>query len=352
LLLAGIDEAGYGPTLGPLCVGMSLFCIRDWSPGQPAPDLWKLLSTGVCRKPSDRRRRVPIADSKRLKLANDAKSNHPLVHLERGVLACLRSLESSPATDAELMKALDAPVMESPWYGGEPVPIPMALTPGEIAIGAGRIAASLERAGVEILDLRCIIITESALNEVIRTTGSKAEATAMAVGEHIRRVVAAVAARQCSEDRCSDTATESSAEGAEPSAVAVATEPARAMPLRVVCDQLGGRTQYQDILARELPGATVTPLTESGERSRYSIGPESVVQFMPEAEAAHLPVALASMVAKLVRELSMLRFNRYWCSRHPGLKATAGYTQDARRWLQDMRDLLHPDERAAMVRIA
>jgi hypothetical protein len=228
----------------------------------------------------------------------------------------------------------------------------MALTPGEIAIGAGRIAAALERAGVEILDLRCIIVAEFALNEVIRTTGSKAEATAMAVGEHIRRVLAAVALRQSAEDRNSDAASGSSIEGAERGAVAIATEPSSAMPLRIVCDQLGGRTQYQDILARELPGAMIMPLAETGERSRYAIGPEAVVQFMPEAEAAHLPVALASMVAKLVRELSMMRFNRYWCSRRPELKPTAGYSQDARRWLHDMRDVLHPQERAAMVRIA
>ena len=82
LLLAGIDEAGYGPTLGPLCVGMTLFRVRDWEPGQEAPDLWKLLSGTVCKKPSDARRRIPIADSKALKLANDTKTRHPLVHLE------------------------------------------------------------------------------------------------------------------------------------------------------------------------------------------------------------------------------------------------------------------------------
>jgi hypothetical protein len=58
------------------------------------------------------------------------------------------------------------------------------------------------------------------------------------------------------------------------------------------------------------------------------------------------------MIAKLVRELSMARFNRYWCARRAELKPTAGYAQDARRWLHDMQDVLHPDERAAMVRIA
>ena len=76
------------------------------------------------------------------------------------------------------------------------------------------------------------------------------------------------------------------------------------------------------------------------------------VQFRPEAEEAHLPVALASMTAKMVRELSMSRFNRYWCARMPELKPTAGYVQDARRWLEDLDGVMYDDEREAMVRQA
>lgn len=343
LLLAGIDEAGYGPTLGPLCVGLSVFRIRDWNPGDPAPDLWRLLKSGICRKPGDARRRIPVADSKRLKLANDVKTRHPLVHLERGVLAFLRSLDAAPATDAEFFSGLGADLGEHPWYRVDPTPLPIALTPGEIAIAGGRIAAALERAGIELVDLRCAVVCESAVNQAIQRTGSKAEATAAAVGEHLRRVVAHWKAAAVPE-----AVAVGGGPDTPPECAASESPPA----LRIVCDQLGGRTQYQGILTRELPGAEVVPLTETGERSRYSIAPEAVVQFMPEAEASHLPVALASMVAKLVRELCMARFNRYWCARCPGLKPTAGYAQDARRWLDDMHEVLSPEERAAMVRIA
>ncbi len=48
----------------------------------------------------------------------------------------------------------------------------------------------------------------------------------------------------------------------------------------------------------------------------------------------------------------MMRFNRYWASRQAELKPTAGYVQDARRWLGDVQGTMTPEERKAMVRLA
>ena len=61
---------------------------------------------------------------------------------------------------------------------------------------------------------------------------------------------------------------------------------------------------------------------------------------MPEAERQHLPVALASMTAKYVRELFMLRFNRFFSRAVPELRPTAGYVTDARRFLSDVQPVI------------
>ncbi len=121
LIYAGIDEAGYGPLLGPLCVGASVFRIEDWSEGEQAPNLWKLLSTSVCRSPTDKRRRIAVDDSKALKLPNDSPKHHPLTHLERGVLTFLNVLAREdgaavghPAHDLDLFSRLGAGVPEEP----------------------------------------------------------------------------------------------------------------------------------------------------------------------------------------------------------------------------------------------
>ena len=48
-----------------------------------------------------------------------------------------------------------------------------------------------------------------------------------------------------------------------------------------------------------------------------------------------MPVALASMTAKYVRELAMAAFNAHWTTLAPELRPTAGYPLDARRWRGD-----------------
>jgi ribonuclease HII len=53
---------------------------------------------------------------------------------------------------------------------------------------------------------------------------------------------------------------------------------------------------------------------------------------MPRADRDNGLVALASIVSKAIRELWMDGFNAYWCARVPGLRPTAGYPVDARRF--------------------
>ena len=49
-----------------------------------------------------------------------------------------------------------------------------------------------------------------------------------------------------------------------------------------------------------------------------------------------MPTALASMVAKYFRELSMRAFNEFWSAHVPNLRPTAGYYVDATRFKRDI----------------
>lgn len=326
LIIAGVDEAGYGPLLGPLCVGLAVFRVASWSEGSPAPDIWSLLARGVAPALKGAACRLVIADSKELKLPNSAVRKHPLTHLERGVLTMLGLEGVRPADDEALLQALAASPPPGKSYSGPPIPLPLAWTPEQIAIAANPVLEDMARAEVESIALSVRIVGEKEFNRLVRDGGGKGATTAAAVAGHFRRVMDLAA--PMAEDE-----------------------------VRFVCDRLGGRVQYADVVA-EMAGTTVDAVRvaeETDERSRYFVrvaGRNVGVVFQTGAEKAHLPVALASMAAKYVRELSMLRFNRYWGERAPGLAPTAGYWQDAKRWLKAVGDRLSAEERREMVRIA
>lgn len=324
LLYAGIDEAGYGPLLGPLCVSVCVLRVEGWKPGNPAPDLWKALDRWVARSPAKAAGRICVADSKKLKLSNALKTKHPLTHLEMGVLSFLRAWGHEAETDEALFACLGTRLEGHPWYAGDPTALPIANDPGLVAVAASRLAAA-EGAGVRLMGLRCTAVGETAFNQVVRDAGSKAAVTAGVISDLVRTV---------------------------------AHEADAQTDLRIVCDRQSGRADYRDLLSAAFPDADVVCDARSGVATHYTLRLRKPVQreigvlFQTEAEDRHLPVALASMTAKLVRELAMARFNRYWCGRCPELKPTAGYRQDGARFLRDLHTIVTPTERATMVRMA
>jgi hypothetical protein len=123
----------------------------------------------------------------------------------------------------------------------------------------------------------------------------------------------------------------------------------------VVCDKHGGRNRYAGHLLAELGPSTIVTLRESAELSSYrlALGGRTVsIRFARAADGADRAAALASMAAKYVRELFMEGLNRYFAARVEGLRPTAGYYADGRRFLEDIAAVLEttPGGRTALVR--
>ncbi|MFZ4722337.1 MAG: hypothetical protein ACOYMI_04225 [Phycisphaerales bacterium] len=313
-IVAGMDEAGYGPLLGPLVVCCWAFEVVDRA--SDATDLWKRLSTAVCRRPNDKKGRIAIDDSKTLKGAKDA-AGHPLRHLERGVLCALGALAAGDAgvpihaSDDGLLEALSLDASPPlPWYGNTAASaLPLCHPRDELALAANRLRLALAHAGIRPLLARAVLVEPEDLNRIAGAAGSKGAVNGWAA----MRLACMLRAAHPDAD------------------------------IDLACDRHGGRTRYREELGRAFPDAAVRVLQETEEASHYELreGRGTLhVHFEVEADARHLPVALSSMTAKYLRELRMARLNAFFAKHRPGLAPTAGYVQDGKRFLAEIEPLL------------
>ena len=316
--VAGIDEAGLGPLLGPLCLGYSVLRF----PAGPRT-LWQRLAPLVSERPSDKRARFVVADSKRV-FNRSLRGAQRLEATALGFLAqttSKRKLERSaenllwstpralaPTSSKEILR-------EHPWYGAEPC-VPWSLDAPSLELSAESLARLLGVQGIEVLEAGVVVVPEGELNRSFAKTGSKSATE----WEHTARILDRLWERHALEAGAA---------------------------LKVVIDRLGGRSHYGSLLAKALPQAVLKRRRETPQRSEYELRAKSAtdqralrVLFAERAEQGSFPVALASCLAKYARETAMRSFNAYFGARQSGLAPTAGYTTDGRRWLEQARAAL------------
>lgn len=316
-LLIGMDEAGLGPNLGPFVVAATVWEV----PGPPEEfDFWSVFDSVVTSTPRSRDPRLHIADSKQV-----FQPHKGLKGLERGVWSALslcgiraatyadlcrglqrtvqptpvpvamgagRSLfdcESEEVSDSDSVCPLDEDHAGLPWYIGCGHSIP-EHPPEESIVTAWQQACSA--AGVRLIAIGADVVEPRRLNRLMRRFDNKSQATSRLAMNLLRGL----------------------------------WDPAQ--PALIVADKHGGRNRY-DLLLRNAFGS-VERVVEGATCSAYRVG-RGTIRFEPRAESQG-PVALASMVAKYLRELAMTQFNRFWLDRIPGLKPTQGYPLDARRF--------------------
>ncbi len=317
LVYAGVDEAGYGPMFGPLTVACAVLALPANDAAAGAPKLWSMLRGAVAKQVGSAKGRIVVCDSKRLKRSAadaDDPARHPLAHLERGVLAFLRCVGATvPESDRALIEAIApgawAHLEREPWYGGPALALPLGNDATKLRIDANVLSKALERANVGAASLRCHALSEAQFNEAVGRVRTKSAASFHLVGRHLAAIMDVYGEHHP----------------------------------RVVVDRQGARMRYREPLQMLFPEAMIRILDEEDSISRYELALNSrrmTITFTEKAEDSHLPVALASMLAKYVREVLMIRFNRYFAALRPELKPTAGYVEDGRRFLAEIEDLI------------
>ncbi|HUE69337.1 MAG TPA: hypothetical protein VMP01_00500 [Pirellulaceae bacterium] len=298
--LIGTDEAGYGPNLGPLVIGATVW----QTPPRTAPEaLYALLAPCVSCEPAEKR--LAIADSKAL-----YKPGLGLAALERVVLAIL-AIRQQPVSDwPSLWRSLagiDAGDLRcDAWHDGFELQLPRDVALDELQSAAQQLAGGLAQAELEITAVQARAVFPERFNREVRECGNKAEVLSLTT----LGLVAELA--------------EQVPDGNE---------------VTVICDKHGGRNYYAALIQHVFPETWVRVVREGPGESvyRFRLGDRRMeLRFLMGGEQM-LPTALASMTAKYLREIAMIPFNAFWQQHVPGLKPTAGYPGDSRRFLAEIR---------------
>lgn len=299
-VLAGVDEAGLGPILGPLVVAGTAF------EGPAGTDPWQRLGTVVSRERTEKGK-LRVADSKKVN-----QGRRGLQRLEETVLGFWGAWRGALPTDLEDLLhtcGVDTePLRRCPWYHDLALPLPLRADPGLVELQAHQLARALAAAdiGIQRLTVRPVDVEE--FNRLIEDTDNKSRAHFQAYSRVIAELLALLPG------------------GAH-----------------LVADRCGGIVHYLPSLHRAYPAASIRVLDESASLSRYEIGTRTGpvrVSFAARGEDHSFPTALASCIAKYVRELMLCLLNRWFEARVPGLRPTAGYYTDGNRFLADIGELI------------
>ncbi len=302
-ILLGLDEAGYGPNIGPLVIGASIWQVtNEYDAQQLGFDLRPTVIEKTWRNGD---KHIPLGDSKNL-----FSPNAGIRSLETGVWSMLAALGTGELTLAELIDQLCQPgtanrLAVHPWY--DTVDQPGMIEQSRSLINELQTAAKeqFDRAGVRFLGAHARIIAEQEFNQQVAESGSK--------GQLLSVQTLSLAATLMDQFKC---------------------------PIEVYCDRQGGRKKYLPLLMEIMSPEWFQVVDESPARSSYrSLSkPFKTIHFTVGGDAFP-PVGLASMTAKYLRERLMSLINAFWRKHQRNLRPTAGYPQDAKRFRSEIASL-------------
>ena len=291
MILAGVDEAGLGPTLGPLATAAAALSVPvSWDPDTP----WDGLSAAFCREWGKKERRAGVADSKILYRCGGMAA----LELTVGAFSFLVNGSYVPPGICD--------GAEHACYDGFLDAFPLHCESAVVDASAAAMRKALDGAGAGAVHYETALLFEPELNRRYDSGLNKNEALLMETGRHLAAL----------SEKFPDSA------------------------ILAVVDKQGGRNDYLPFLVALFPGVWPETLETGAECSRYRMrrpGGVMEIRFQAKADRTSFATALASLAAKYMRERAMAGFNAWFGKRFPGVRATAGYPQDAARWLAEIR---------------
>ncbi|MHC4122641.1 MAG: hypothetical protein ACYSSI_03630 [Planctomycetota bacterium] len=235
-VLIGIDEAGFGPILGPLVISSSVFSVpRELLHA----DMWQILRKSVGKNRKHLSGRLLITDSKKA-----YSRSLGIKHLERTTLASIECFGKKPSTLSELLGLLCPDSLERlknyPWYnraGGNA----LSADEADIKIVSSVFEDNLALNNIELLKLQSRCLDVAYYNELVNAVKNKSNVVFSITSQLIKSAL--------------DSFTEDE--------------------LEIIVDRQGGRVRYLKNLQRMFEGMKLKILKEAADRSSYELKAKS-----------------------------------------------------------------------------
>ncbi|HUV41654.1 MAG TPA: hypothetical protein VMW23_07700 [Sedimentisphaerales bacterium] len=300
-VLVGIDEAGFGPILGPLIVSSCSFSV---CPEMLESNLWQVLKASVGSKAKALAGRLLVTDSKKA-----YSKSRGIKHLQRTVLAFLKTVDKKPATLAQLLQTLCPDCLQRlndyPWYK-DLTGYDIVTNDADISIASNVLTDDMAVNGIKFLGFRTCCLDVAHYNTLMAKVKNKANVLFSSTSQLIKSAF---------DDACPED-------------------------LHIIVDRQGGRVHYRRQLQCMFGDMQLKILCENATVSSYELhadGRKMRLDFAVDADLNFLPVSLASMACKYLRELLVDCINRYFAQLCTNLKPTAGYWQDGQRFIRDLK---------------
>lgn len=298
-IIAGIDESGYGPVLGPMVTSIVAFSVPDEMINL---SLWEILRDAISNDLKSRNQRIAVRDSKKLYRSHHGLGLKPL---EVGVLSFLESKGLNITSFYQLLGSLscnDIGIFDQyPWYTGKDFSLPLTTNRVVVLNGADSLNHTFCKRDVRFFHSSSCVVAVKEFNEQVKLLRNKSVVLFKASAALVSRLW------NLSNDH-----------------------------IRLIVDKQGGRNTYTNLLQEQLSIADIRVLKEEDKISTYEVKTSQkkmTISFIEKGEDRCMTVALASMFSKYLRELFVRLENQYWLQFIPGLKPTAGYYSDAQRFL-------------------